>query len=155
MDEEEEEEEIPSPVKHRKAMMVTSSSGTEGELEDGGDDESSQDVPITPRSRFPDRKRVQTSDSEVDEAATRASKSSPCKRPRTKHKMSFSETEESEPGPSTTGSVYVCDSPYSGIFTTPVSLRMSGKRQKVQVKGRSKALHTPTKARNANHCECP
>jgi hypothetical protein len=91
-DEEEEEEEITSPSKCSRAMVVISPPESEGEAdeedpssdEDDDEDEQRGEVPITPPSRFLNRKRILTSDSEADETTLSTEVRSPRKKLRVK-----------------------------------------------------------------------
>jgi hypothetical protein len=90
--EEEEEEEIPSPSKRYRMMVVTSPPESERDEEEDNDmeeDEEWRKNPVSPRSRFLNRKRVLTSDSEDEGAVTTSPEvRSPRKKCRTKPKVS-------------------------------------------------------------------
>ena len=94
----EEEEKIPSTSKRCTANVVTSPPESEAEMEDDEEQEQRTRAPITPRSRFLNRKRILTSDSEDgDVAGTYDQVRSSHKKPRTRPKSSEIEP-ESEPG---------------------------------------------------------
>ena len=84
-EEEESEEEVAAPLKYSRVMVVTSPPESEeeakgeDEAEDGDDGQKGD--PVTPRSRFLNRKRVLTSDSETDEGTVSAVRP-PRKKPR-------------------------------------------------------------------------